>query len=225
MDSMPFKFNIAFTLEVNKAGATPTLSASELWQGIKRGGRNPDDFADYVAACEVLSGGSEEFRRRLTMADGAVHTAQGAHLDQDVLIADDLHVSKAPLIVQTPGLNEEILMMSMKVMATTVGTGARSTFLLSYGAGDEESDSNLFLTAMYELRLANIVPGSPEAKEIEINYRALARGACRSAVEKIRIWQKEGKLAKWREDDGVKVQAKSPIMKVFQSVNPSTLEV
>ncbi len=95
MAPMPFQFNTAFTLEVNKAGATTTLSASELWQGIKRGGRNPNDFADYVAACDVLSGGRKEFRRRLTLADGAVHTAKGAHLDQDVLIADDLHVRMA----------------------------------------------------------------------------------------------------------------------------------
>lgn len=92
MAPMSFQFNTAFSLEVNKAGDMPVLSAAELWQGIKRGGRNPNDFADYVDACEVLSGGRTEFRRRLTIADGAVHTAKGAYLDQDVLIADKLHV-------------------------------------------------------------------------------------------------------------------------------------
>ena len=92
MPHITFQFNIAFTLPVNKPGTKTKLSAWELWQGIKRGGRNPNDFADYVAACEVLSGGRNEFRRRLTLADGAVHTAKGACLDQDVLIADKLHV-------------------------------------------------------------------------------------------------------------------------------------
>lgn len=91
---MAFEFNIAFTSEVNKPGSTDPLSPAELWQGIKRGGRNPNDFADYVASCEVLSGRRKEFRRRLTIADGAVHTAKGKHLDQDVLIADNLHVRK-----------------------------------------------------------------------------------------------------------------------------------
>lgn len=81
MAPIPFQLNVAFTLEVNTVEATPTLSASELWQGIKRGGRNPNDFADYVAACEVLSGGCEEFRRCLTIDDGAVHMAKGAYLD------------------------------------------------------------------------------------------------------------------------------------------------
>ena len=99
MASVPFAFNVAFTSEVNKPGTTHPLSPADLWQGIKRGGRNPNDFADYVAACEVLSGGQKEFRRRLTIADGAVHTAKGKHLDQDVLIADDLHVSRK----QEPG--------------------------------------------------------------------------------------------------------------------------
>lgn len=93
MAPLPFEFNIAFTLEVNKDDPPTNLSAWELWQGIKRGGRNPNDFADYVASCEIVSGGRKEFRRRLTLADGAVHTAKGAHLNQDVLIADNLHVS------------------------------------------------------------------------------------------------------------------------------------
>ena len=92
MASTNFNFNIAFTLPVNSKTDPLVLTASELWQGIKRGGRNPNDFADYVASCEVLSGGRKKFQRRLTLADGAVHTAAGATLDQDVVIADNLHV-------------------------------------------------------------------------------------------------------------------------------------
>ena len=92
MAKITFEFNIAYTLPVNPPSTEMMLSAAELWQGIKRGGRNPNDFADYVASCEVLSKGRTEFRRRLTLADGAVHTARGAHLEQDVLIADNLHV-------------------------------------------------------------------------------------------------------------------------------------
>ncbi|CAD6564775.1 MAG: hypothetical protein ASARMPREDX12_004429 [Alectoria sarmentosa] len=178
MSRVTFQLNIAFTLPVNQGDNKVPISAQELWQGIKRGGRNPNDFADYVAACEVLSGGRKDFRRRLTLADGAVHTAKGAHLDQDVLIVDKLHV-----------------------MSMTVDTGAKSTFLLSYGAGDGEDESNLYLTAMYELKLADIEPESPRAKEIEANYTALARGACRDAVEKIRSWKVATKLQKWKEED------------------------
>jgi Domain of unknown function (DUF1857) len=102
-----FNFNIAFTIAVNANADEVILTAPELWQGIKRGGRNPNDFADYVAACEVLSGGRKEFRRRLTLADGAVHTPAGAKLDQDVWISDNLSVremanSLLPCIFKPP---------------------------------------------------------------------------------------------------------------------------
>ena len=49
------------------------------------------------------------------------------------------------------------------------------------------------MTAIYELELADIEPGSPQAKEIETNYTALARGACRDTVEKIRRWKEDGR--------------------------------
>jgi len=87
-----FTYNIAFTAPVNSPTSAPHLSASELWTGIKRGGRNPHDFAEYVSDCIVLSGDAHNFRRRLVLADGAVHTASGVMLDQDVHIADKLHV-------------------------------------------------------------------------------------------------------------------------------------
>ena len=53
---------------------------------------------------------------------------------------------------------------------------------------------------MYELKLDNIEPGTKAAKDIEVNYTALARGACESAVRDIRKWKAEGKLAKWEKE-------------------------
>lgn len=93
MAPVTFQFNVAFTLPVNNKIDPCVLTLSEVWQGIKRGGRNPNDFADYVASCDVIFGSRRAFRRRLTLAEGAVHTAAGATLDQDVIIADGLHVS------------------------------------------------------------------------------------------------------------------------------------
>ncbi|KAI0456053.1 hypothetical protein F5B21DRAFT_169621 [Xylaria acuta] len=184
MSHVSFTYNVAFTLPVNRDASQPHLTPAELWQGIKRGGRNPNDFASYVAGCEVLSGGRKRFRRRLTLSNGAVHTAAGQTLDQDVWIADMLHVE-----------------------ATTVGTGAKSTFLLSWDAGDGDGDSgdgnDLYLTAMYELKLDKVEPGSPEAREIETNYRSLARGACKTAVESIRQWKEQGLLQKWADEDKI----------------------
>jgi hypothetical protein len=57
----------------------------------------------------------------------------------------------------------------MKVLSQTVDTGAKTSFLLSYGAADGDDDSNLFLTAMYELKLNNMQSGTQKAKDIETN--------------------------------------------------------
>lgn len=93
MAPITFQFNVAFTLPVNNNDTDQVLlTASELWQGIKHGGRYPHDFAPYVVSCDVVSGTRKEFRRILTLADGAVHTAAGEKLIQDVVVADDLYV-------------------------------------------------------------------------------------------------------------------------------------
>jgi hypothetical protein len=57
----------------------------------------------------------------------------------------------------------------MKVLSETVDAGAKTSFLLSYGAADGDDDSDLFLTAMYELKLNNVQSGTQKAKDIEIN--------------------------------------------------------
>jgi hypothetical protein len=86
-----FRYNIAYTVAAND-GAKPEerLTRAELWQGIKRGGRFPGDFADFVRSCEVVSGGRTQFVREIVIGDGAVHTADGTKIVQDVFVQDDL---------------------------------------------------------------------------------------------------------------------------------------
>lgn len=59
----------------------------------------------------------------------------------------------------------------------------------------------MYLTAAYELKLSNVQPNTQAALDIEVNYTALARGACRTAVEKIRGWKTQGKLEAWKKED------------------------
>lgn len=90
-----FVFNLAVTVPVNPKGSEPVLNANEFWTGLRRGGAKPHLFADYVADTEVLPNPTSDlvFRRRLHMAEGAVHTASGALVDQDVRLAERLLVS------------------------------------------------------------------------------------------------------------------------------------
>ena len=77
----------------------------------------------------------------------------------------------------------------------TVDTGAKSTFLMSYGT--EEGQPQLYLTAMYELWVNGVSAGTEAAIKMEVDYTALAKKACSDAVKDIRKWKLEGKLKDW----------------------------
>lgn len=97
MSSPSFTFNIAYSVPINKDPAQPTLTLQECWRGLRRGGEKPHLFAEYVADTEILPNrkSENEFQRKLIMANGAVHTAKGVELIQDVRNADNLLVSGA----------------------------------------------------------------------------------------------------------------------------------
>ncbi|KAJ6151360.1 hypothetical protein N7470_007954 [Penicillium chermesinum] len=169
-----FVFNVAFTVPVNQPEG-PILTLEEFWRGLERGGERPHLFAEYVAGTEILPNrkSKNEFQRRLVMADGAVHTAKDVELIQDVRNADNL-------------LTEAI----------TVGSGARSTMLVSRGGHEKDGPEVLYLTAIYELHVPDVEPGSEKAKQIERDYAQLAQGAARTVVATIRKWKVEGGLSK-----------------------------
>lgn len=81
-----------------------------------------------------------------------------------------------------------------QVEATTIDSGARTTMILSYGAAEDETEKDLYLTAFYELRMPDIRPGTAEARDIEVRYSALARGAARTTIETIRKFKVDGIL-------------------------------
>lgn len=95
-----FTFNIAYSVPINKDPSQPTLTLEEFWRGLHRGSEKPQLFAEYVADTEVLPNpkSANEFQRKLIMANGAVHTAKGVELLQDVRNADGLLVSGARML-------------------------------------------------------------------------------------------------------------------------------
>ena len=92
--STEFTYNVGYTVAANQ-GAQPEerLTHAELFQGIKRGGRYPGDFGDFVKSCDVVSGDRHQFVREIVIGEGAVHTADGTKIVQDVVIQDGLYVS------------------------------------------------------------------------------------------------------------------------------------
>ncbi len=87
-------------------------------------------------------------------------------------------------------------------------TGSKTTWLLSHGDGTDE----LYLTGMYELKLPGVRVGTEEADRIDKEYRELTKKACKGAVEKIRGWKEEGRLAVWAgEDEADQVGQVAPV--------------
>ncbi|KAL4969536.1 SRPBCC family protein [Aspergillus stella-maris] len=175
-DNTMFEYNISFTVPVNPPSADILLSAAELWTGILRVAATPQEYAPYVSKCEVLSENGHALERKLTMASGAVHKDDGEVMFQDVWVADNLMVE-----------------------ATTKGTGARTTFLLSYNGTAEVSpaSTDVSFTVIYELKLEGVEGGSGEAQRIQREYPELARKACTSTVEQIRQKKLDGRLKDW----------------------------
>lgn len=66
--------------------------------------------------------------------------------------------------------------------------------LISRGGHEDDGPDALYLTAIYELHVPDVEPGSERAKEIERDYSKLAQGAARTVVETIRRWKAEGVL-------------------------------
>ncbi|RYC55395.1 hypothetical protein CHU98_g10808 [Xylaria longipes] len=48
-------FNIAYTAPINKAGTTPSLTQSQIWEGLKMKVRRAQDFVSAITECQVLS--------------------------------------------------------------------------------------------------------------------------------------------------------------------------
>lgn len=56
------------------------------------------------------------------------------------------------------------------------------------------------MTAKYELWVNGLQAGTEAAKNMEIDYAALAKKVCSDAVRDIRKWKMEGKLKNWGVD-------------------------
>jgi hypothetical protein len=78
--------------------------------------------------------------------------------------------------------------------------------IVAYSAASkdhEEEEAEPYLTVFYELNMGDHSPaaGTEEAEGIVTNYRALAKIVCNDAIDHIRTWKVEGKLAQWAEDE------------------------
>lgn len=70
--------------------------------------------------------------------------------------------------------------------------------MVSRDAAPEAKETDIFMIAIYELKMAEVTPGSEEASKITRDYTSLAHKACYDGVKTIRKWKTEGRLEKMR---------------------------
>jgi hypothetical protein len=94
MSAQRFNFNVAYSEPVNRPGDEPILIMEDVWHGLAYGCRRPEEMAEYVSSCEITDDNGVKFHRRLILGGGAVHTAAGEAIEQDVILRPMLNVSQ-----------------------------------------------------------------------------------------------------------------------------------
>lgn len=194
--------NVSYAEPVNRPGDEPVLTFDDVWQGIVDGAHNPPSMASYVASCEILSESEDKlkFRRKLILANGAVHTGAGEAIIQDVIVRPRMNVSTTRMPTSTRTCigpcfkpNRDF---TAQVEAKTVDTGAATTFGVTLGTGEPQDSErpDIYLVTAYELWMDGVEEGTKEAEDVRVNYQALARGATIDGVKTFRRWKVEGKI-------------------------------
>ena len=62
--------NLAYTAPINPSGATPVLTESQVWTGLKRKVKRAYEFVPVITACEVESEEGDTVVRRATFQAG-----------------------------------------------------------------------------------------------------------------------------------------------------------
>lgn len=63
-------FRIAYTVSVNSASASPTLTKDEVWRGLMGKARRPQDYVPVINHCEVLSENENRLIRNADIQPG-----------------------------------------------------------------------------------------------------------------------------------------------------------
>lgn len=64
------KFNIAYTFPINPPSASPVLSHAQVWAGLVKKCRKPQDFVTAISDCEVLEEDDNGLKRVVTFKSG-----------------------------------------------------------------------------------------------------------------------------------------------------------
>ncbi|KAI0184053.1 hypothetical protein EV127DRAFT_486492 [Xylaria flabelliformis] len=162
-------FNIAYTAPINKNGATPTLTQSQVWEGLKLKVRRAQDFVSAITECQVLSEetlptGELQITRQVQFVPTTTHKANGA--------VKEVCVHYAPCRV-----------------AFQQEDGSTVTNIIS-----KRPDGELLMSYVFEWRHPDVPEGSDRAAQLEEAHWKMAKMAVESSIDTIRRLVTEGKI-------------------------------
>ncbi|KAI9863404.1 MAG: hypothetical protein M1813_003846 [Trichoglossum hirsutum] len=158
-------FRIAYTVSVNSASASPTLTKDEVWRGLMGKARRPQDYVPVINHCEVLSENENGLIRNADIQPGKF--MPGGPTKEEVTWVEKIRVDYVTLSDRPEKIAN----------------------ILSEGGGPEE----LFLTFSYELD-RDVEPGSKEETEVWAAIRVGVARSVEGAVKAIREKKLDGSL-------------------------------
>ena len=133
--------HLALTAPINPPSATPVLTHSQVWAGLARKARRPQDFVTVVDTCEILSEIGNAITAIVTFKPGVAHARS----------IKEVCTLRAPC-----RLDYEI------------EDGSTAVNVISVGPSRQEED--LLLTFVFGWEHPELVKGSEAAKRVEENH-------------------------------------------------------
>jgi len=158
------KFNHATTVPINPPSALPVLTHSQVWQGLVKKCRKPQDFIPAMSDCEILEESDKGLKRVVTFKPGMGPPS-----------------GKATEIITYHGQTTAAFRM---VEQDTFITNTIST----------SPSGELFMTFTFEWDFPSVQSGTKEAEEKEEELKRLSSDGVPRVVEQIRSLVREGKL-------------------------------
>lgn len=154
-------FNLAYTAPINPSGATPVLSESQIWAGLKRKVRHAEEFVPVIVACEVLSEEGNTVVRQATFQSDSNPKETTKPVRETCIHLPPSRVD----FKQEDGSN----------ISNIVSKGPEGEFMMTYS---------------FEWRHENIKEGSSEERETRVKYEKVSAAIALRAVLETDCWDR-----------------------------------
>ncbi len=151
--------NVAYTAPVNPAGASPVLSQSSLWEGLRRKVRSAQEFVPMIKSCDVLW-------------EGRTEAESGSNNDNERVIRQVTFAPGEGPKAKTGGPVKEVCVHYPPYrIVFEQEDGSTISNIISKGPAGE-----LYMTYVFEWRHPDVPAGSPEAAALEEAHWKVSHG-------------------------------------------------